>query len=113
MVQTIQSKNVTLEELKTLFDLQLVTDDQFFREWQYELPEITDFQKRQLDQIKAGYSNLLEYPPIWKKPSVCRSSLRCYLSASFICILSTLNQKNPSKFPNKMKKLSSKVASTL
>ncbi|WP_333208305.1 MULTISPECIES: hypothetical protein [unclassified Microcoleus] len=24
-------------------------------------------------------------------------SLRCYLQASFICILSTLNQKNPSK----------------
>ncbi|MEG4208019.1 hypothetical protein QUA20_29395 [Microcoleus sp. Pol7_A1] len=46
MVQTIQSKNVALEELKTLFDLQLVTDDQFFIEWQYELPEITDFQKR-------------------------------------------------------------------
>ena len=49
MVQTIQAKNVTLEELKTLFDLQLVTDDQFFREWQDELPEITEFQKRQLD----------------------------------------------------------------
>jgi len=27
MVPTIQAKNVTLEELKTLFDLQLVTDD--------------------------------------------------------------------------------------
>ncbi|MEG5015729.1 MULTISPECIES: restriction endonuclease subunit R [unclassified Microcoleus] len=67
MVQTIQAKNVTLEELKALFDLQLVTDDQFFREWQDELPEITDFQKRQLDQIKAGYLNLLEYPPMLEK----------------------------------------------
>ncbi len=53
MVPTIPAKNVKLEELKTLFDLQLATDDQFFREWQDELPEITDFQKRQLDQIKA------------------------------------------------------------
>ena len=67
MVQTIPAKNVTLEELKTLFDLQLVTDDQFFREWQDDLPEITDFQKQQLDQIKAGYFNLLEYPPLLEK----------------------------------------------
>jgi len=67
MVQTIQSKNVTLEELKTLFNLQLVTDDQFFREWQDELPEITDFQKRQLDQIKAGYFNMWSYPPMLEK----------------------------------------------
>ena len=67
MVQTIQAKNVTLEELKTLFDLQLVTDDQFFREWQDELPEITDFQKRQLDQIKAGYFNMRSYPPMLEK----------------------------------------------
>ncbi|MEG4851635.1 hypothetical protein QUB10_12035 [Microcoleus sp. B5-D4] len=45
MVQIIAATNVTLEELKTLFDLQLVTDNQSFREWQDELPEITDFQK--------------------------------------------------------------------
>ena len=67
MVQTIPAKNVTLEELKTLFDLQLVTDDQFFREWQDELPEITEFQKRQLDQIKAGYFNMWSYPPMLEK----------------------------------------------
>ncbi|MEG4076353.1 hypothetical protein QUA30_27410 [Microcoleus sp. Pol14C2] len=28
------------------------------------MPEITDFQKRQLNLIKAGYCNLLEYPPM-------------------------------------------------
>jgi len=67
MVQTIQAKNVTLEELQTLFDLQLVRDEDFFREWQDELPEITDFQIRQLDQIKAGYFNLLEHPPLLEK----------------------------------------------
>ncbi|MEG4391933.1 hypothetical protein [Microcoleus sp. BROC3] len=37
------------------------------REWQDQLPEITDFQKRQLDQIKAGYFTLLEYPPMLEK----------------------------------------------
>ncbi len=67
MVQTIQAKDVTLEELKTLFGLQFVRDDDFFREWQDELPEITDFQTRQLDQIKAGYFNLLEHPPLLEK----------------------------------------------
>ena len=67
MVQTIQAKDVTLEELKTIFALQIVRDDSFFREWQDDLPEITDFQKQQLDQIKAGYLNLLEYPPLLEK----------------------------------------------
>jgi len=67
MVQTIQAKNVTLEELQTLFGLQFVQDDNFFREWQEDLPEITDFQKQQLNQIKAGYFNLLEHPPLLEK----------------------------------------------
>ncbi|NJL66312.1 MAG: restriction endonuclease subunit R [Oscillatoriales cyanobacterium RU_3_3] len=67
MVQTIQAKDVTLEELKNLFGLQLVRDESFFREWQADLPEITDFQKQQLDQIKAGYFNLLEHPPMLEK----------------------------------------------
>jgi hypothetical protein len=67
MVQTIQAKDVTLEELKNLFGLQLVRDENFFREWQDDLPEITDFQKQQLDQIKAGYFNLLEHPPMLEK----------------------------------------------
>ena len=67
MVQTLQAKNVTLEELQTLFGLQFVQEDDFFREWQDELPEISDFQKQQLNQIKAGYFNLLEYPPLLEK----------------------------------------------
>jgi hypothetical protein len=67
MVQIIQAKDITLEELKNLFDLQLVREENFFREWQDDLPEITDFQKQQLDQIKAGYFNLLEHPPMLEK----------------------------------------------
>jgi hypothetical protein len=45
----------------------LVTDDPFFREWQEELPELTDLEKHlldQIDQIKAGYINLRNYPPL-------------------------------------------------
>lgn len=64
MVQTIQAENVTLRELITLYGLQLVEDDQFFREWQDNLPELTDLEKQLLAQIKAGYINLRNYPPL-------------------------------------------------
>jgi hypothetical protein len=64
MVQTIQSRDVTLRELRTNFGLQLTHDPQFFPEWQGNLPEITELQQQQLDQVKAGYFNLLNYPPM-------------------------------------------------
>ncbi|MEQ9357167.1 restriction endonuclease subunit R [Coleofasciculus chthonoplastes] len=64
MVQTIQSRDVTLRELRTNFALQLTHDPQFFPEWQGNLPEITELQQQQLDQVKAGYFNLLNYPPM-------------------------------------------------
>ena len=68
MVQTIQAKDVTLEGLETLFHLQQVEDEQFFREWQDDLPEITDWQKQLLDQVKTGYFNLIKKPPLLEKP---------------------------------------------
>lgn len=64
MVQTIAIKNITLHDLKTKFGLQLVENDQFFREWQDNLPEISELEKQQLDRVKASYSNLLKYPPL-------------------------------------------------
>jgi hypothetical protein len=64
MVQTIQAKEVTLLELETNFKLQLLEDAQLFREWQDNLPEITDTEKQRLDRVKASYSNLLKYPPL-------------------------------------------------
>jgi predicted type IV restriction endonuclease len=64
MVQTIQSKDITLGDLRNNFGLQLTHDEQFFREWQENLPDITDLQKQQLDQVKEGYFNLLAYPPM-------------------------------------------------
>ncbi|NJM69866.1 MAG: DUF2959 domain-containing protein [Scytonema sp. RU_4_4] len=64
MVQTIQAKDITLLELETNFGLQLVENEQFFREWQDNLPEITDAEKQRLDRVKASYSNLLKYPPL-------------------------------------------------
>jgi hypothetical protein len=64
MVQTIQAKDITLSQLKTIFGLQRIEDEQFFREWQDNLPEITDLEKQQLDRVKANYFNLIEYPPL-------------------------------------------------
>lgn len=64
MVQIIQAEQITLQELILLYGLQLVEDEQFFREWQDELPELTDLEKQLLDQVKAGYLNLRNYPPL-------------------------------------------------
>jgi hypothetical protein len=46
MVQTIQAKEITLLDLETTFGLQLVEDEQFFREWQDNLPEVTNSEKK-------------------------------------------------------------------
>jgi hypothetical protein len=64
MAQTIQAKEITLLDLESGFGLQLIEDEQFFREWQDNLPEITNMQKQQLDRVKASYANLLKYPPL-------------------------------------------------
>ena len=64
MIQTLPAKAITLHELTEKFGLQLVEDEQFFREWQDELPEITEEEKRRLNRVKASYSNLIEDPPL-------------------------------------------------
>ncbi len=64
MVQTLQAKAVTLHELNDLFGLQLIEDEQFFREWQDNLPELTEEEKRRVDRVKTSFTNLLEYPPL-------------------------------------------------
>lgn len=63
MAQIIQSQNITLRDLIDRFGLQLIEDLQFFPEWQENLPEINDLEKQQLDKVRAGYINLLNYPP--------------------------------------------------
>jgi hypothetical protein len=64
MTQTIQAKDINLRYLIDRFGIQLVENDQFFREWQDNLPEITDLDKQLLDKVKAGFINLLNYPPM-------------------------------------------------
>jgi len=68
MVQTIPARDITLEQLETHFQLQRVDDEQFFPEWQSDLPELTDWQKQLLEQVRAGYFNLLKQPPLLEKP---------------------------------------------
>ena len=62
MAQTIQARDLTLHDVKVKFDLRLAEDDQFFREWREDLPELSDVEKRSLDQVKADYLYLAEYP---------------------------------------------------
>ena len=64
MTQIIQAKNIDLRYLIDNFGIQLVLDRQFFWEWEEESPEITDLEKQLLDKVKAGYLNLLNYPPL-------------------------------------------------
>ncbi len=64
MVETVQAQSIDLRYLIANFGVQLIEDDQFFREWQDDLPEISDTDKRLLDKVKAGYINLLNYPPM-------------------------------------------------
>ena len=62
MVQTIQAKNLTLYEVERKFGLILVQDEQFFREWLDDLPELTDGEQQRLDRVKAQYLYLAKRP---------------------------------------------------
>ncbi|MEP6515360.1 type I restriction endonuclease [Microcoleus vaginatus] len=64
MTQSIQAKTLTLHDVKTKFNFQLCEDEQFFREWIDDLPEITDEEKRYLDKVKAGYINSADHSMI-------------------------------------------------
>lgn len=64
MVQTIQAQDLSLEELQEHFGLQLTTDSQFFREWQDNLPSLTDEEKRCLERVRSNYLNLVNRRPL-------------------------------------------------
>ncbi|NEP14445.1 MAG: restriction endonuclease subunit R [Symploca sp. SIO2C1] len=64
MVQTVQAQAIDLRYLRDNFGIQLVTDLDFFPEWQEDLPEVSDFEQQLLDRVQAGFINLLEYPPL-------------------------------------------------
>lgn len=61
MVETIQAQNIKLRDLIEKFGLQRTDDAQFFREWQDNLPELTDLERQALDEVKGDYIHLSEY----------------------------------------------------
>ena len=63
MTKIMRGTDITLHDLKNQFGLRRVEDDLFFTEWKNDLPEISPEDKKVLDKIKAGYFNLIEYPP--------------------------------------------------
>ncbi|MCL1474309.1 type I restriction endonuclease [Argonema antarcticum] len=62
MIQTIPAQTIELHDLIENFGLQRTEDEQFFREWQDNLPELTDLEKQALDDVKRDYFHLAEYP---------------------------------------------------
>ncbi|MDM8564093.1 hypothetical protein QUF74_00395 [Candidatus Halobeggiatoa sp. HSG11] len=64
MSQTIRATDISLHDLETKFGLQLEDNEQFFSEWQTELPKITDLDKQVINRIKESYFNLIKYPPL-------------------------------------------------
>lgn len=63
-MQTIQIRDVTLHDLRSNFKLSQTEDEQFFREWQDNLPEVSEEELHSLDRVKSNYQNLIEYPPM-------------------------------------------------
>lgn len=53
MVQVIKGKEVTLLQLQENFGLERTSDANFFREWQEDLPELNDFDRQCLDEVKV------------------------------------------------------------
>lgn len=64
IIEKSQATDITLHDLRSKFSLSQTEDDQFFREWQSDLPEISESELRSLDRVKSNYRNLIEYPPL-------------------------------------------------
>lgn len=62
MTQAISASELTLNEVETKFHLQQAKDEQFFSEWQENLPELSEQEKQSLDQVKADFLYLNKYP---------------------------------------------------
>ncbi|MGK7929898.1 MAG: type I restriction endonuclease [Microcystaceae cyanobacterium] len=59
MVEIIKAQEISLEELQENFNLQLTNNRQFFREWQDNLPPLTDEEKSHLKRVRSNYFNLV------------------------------------------------------
>ncbi|MEQ8973700.1 MAG: restriction endonuclease subunit R [Coleofasciculus sp. C1-SOL-03] len=62
MVEVIQASRLSLHEIKQKFGLQQIQDSQFFPEWQGLSSDLTAYEQHWLDQAKADFLSLAEYP---------------------------------------------------
>jgi hypothetical protein len=56
-MQKLQARDINLRYLIDNFGLQRVRNSEFFREWQENLPEVTDSEKQLLDRVQDIYSH--------------------------------------------------------
>jgi hypothetical protein len=62
MLQTLRAGDLTLHQVKAQFGVQESDDLSFFLEWQQDLPELSQDDRRSLDQLKTNFLYLLEFP---------------------------------------------------
>ena len=62
MVQSRPARKVQLSELREKFGLCRSDEASFFTEWETDLPGLTVAEQERLDQVRAHYLYLLEYP---------------------------------------------------
>ena len=60
MVQTLQAKNVSLKEVRTLFSLEYASQDAFFQAWKADFPSLTQTEQNQIARVQKNYQNLFE-----------------------------------------------------
>lgn len=58
MAQTIFAKDITFDTLSEEFGLERTEDQSLFREWQDNLPNISELDRQVLDRIKSNFQNL-------------------------------------------------------
>lgn len=62
MMETIQASKINLIDLELKFGLEFSDEENFFPEWQEDLPELTDWEKQLMDDVKQEYRHLSKYP---------------------------------------------------
>lgn len=62
MLKVSQSSQLTLHDVETKFDLKPDADSSFFTEWQIPPAELSEYDRKLLDQAQASFKYLLAYP---------------------------------------------------
>lgn len=58
MAPLLPARDISLEEVRSRFNLQEASKRDFFTEWRQQLPDSTDLEKQQLARIRQNYANL-------------------------------------------------------